>query len=283
MFADFNRLFKFRLTFIVVLSAVAGYIIAALYTDSPIDSNIVSLIFGGFFVTSSSNALNQLIEYQLDARMKRTELRPLVTGSLKASFVIFMCVILGIAGVLLLTYAFNWLAGFIALASLVLYAFAYTPLKPFSNLAVFVGAFPGALPPLIGYVAITNAIDFPAILLFSSQFFWQFPHFWAIAWLAHEDYLKAGISLLPSHKKDRKSATQILLYTFFLVPISLLPFSIQIAGMIYATSAVVLGIGFLYTAISLFSNLDNNNARKVLFYSFAYLPLLQLAWIIDQL
>lgn len=283
MFADFNRLFKFRLTFIIVLSAIAGYIIASLYKGLPIDSNIVSLIFGGFFVTAASNALNQLIEYKLDAQMKRTELRPLVTGSLKASFVIFMCIILGVSGVLLLTYAFNWLAGLIALASLILYAFAYTPLKPFSNWAVFVGAFPGALPPIIGYVAITNEIDFPAILLFSSQFFWQFPHFWAIAWLAHEDYSKAGFSLLPSHKKDRKSATQIVLYTFFLIPISLLPFSIQIVGMVYAVSAIVLGVGFLYTTILLFSNLDNNNARKVLFYSFAYLPLLHLAWIIDQL
>ncbi len=213
---DYAMLSKFRLSFLVVFSAVIGYIFGV--TGFYNITGIFWLALGGLLVTGASNAINQVIEKDIDKLMSRTQDRPLPGERMTVIEAIVTAGVMGIGGILIITYFFNPTAGVLAAVSLLSYAFVYTPMKRISSIAVFLGAIPGALPPAIGYVCATGKIDFVAAVLFGIQFLWQFPHFWAIAWVQYEDYKKAGIMLLPSASgKTRMSAIQNVIYCIALL------------------------------------------------------------------
>ena len=280
--SDVIQLSKVRLTSSVVFSAIAGYFIAGGSYDS---LHLFYLIVGGFLVVASSNGFNQLIEIDLDSMMKRTENRPLPTKRMNPKEALLISLLMGLIGVSLL-FLINYRSGFLGAFSVFLYVLAYTPLKRISSISVFVGAFPGAFPFMLGWVAVTNSYDIEALILFSIQFIWQFPHFWAIAWVSSEDYQRAGFKMLPG-PKDRSTAFKALIYTIFLIPISVLPV-FGIAGklqlsLVAALLAVVAGLWFLTKAVKLFKTLDDADARRLMISSFIYLPILQLIYVIDKL
>lgn len=273
---------KARLNLSVVYSALAGYLLGA---PSINWQALVFLSIGGFLVVGSANGFNQVIERDRDALMDRTKNRPIPSGRLSVLEALIASTIMGGVGLLLL-YLINPLTlGFGAFA-LFMYVLVYTPLKAKGPIAVFVGALPGAIPALLGWVAATNDFDIEPGTLFAIQFLWQFSHFWAIAWIVDDDYKKANYILLPSGERDTKSAIQILLYTFFIIPVSMLPaFGLTgslvlspIAGVI----AFILGLVFLYFAWRLFVSREIKDARKLMFFSIIYLPLLQLMLVIDK-
>ncbi|MCX6183227.1 MAG: heme o synthase [Bacteroidetes bacterium] len=274
---------KFRLASLVVFSAVITFIVAVKtgggdYTGM----QILWLTLGGFLVTAASNGYNQVIEKDLDKLMSRTMNRPLPQNKMSVTEGIILASIMGIGGVFILGYYLNPLTGLLGLIALILYALVYTPMKRKTPFAVFVGAFPGALPPLIGWVAYANEINFFGLSVFAVQFMWQFPHFWAIAWRLHEDYTKAGFKMLPSPGgRDKASAFQILLYSLFLIPVSLLPGAFLLSGMFYTVVAIIAGSVFAYQAYTLYTKLDIASATKLMFGSFLYLPIVQLALLID--
>ncbi len=273
---------KFRLSLLVVFSAVIGYIFGSnsFYNIT----HIFWLVLGGTLVTCASNAINQVIEKDIDKLMSRTQNRPLPTERMNATEAILAAGIMGVAGIVILTSFFNDLAGILSAISLLLYAFVYTPLKRVSPVAVFVGAIPGALPPMIGYVCATNRIDFVAVVLFSVQFIWQFPHFWSIAWLQFEDYKKAGIMLLPSASgKTRMSAIQNVIYCSVLLVVSMIPYFFNMIGWFANTFIVAVGIMFLWMAWSHYRKCDDKTARILMFGSFLYLPVMQLALVIGKI
>ena len=275
----YTQLLKFRLSFLVALSAVFGYAMAA--GSAATWSQLLWIGLGGFMITGASNALNQLFEKDVDKLMKRTENRPLPTKRLNNSEALVYALVIGIVGVVLIGYFFNLPSALLGIIGLLLYAFVYTPMKKLSPFAVFVGAIPGALPPLIGWVAYSGQIGPEGLLLFAFQFFWQFPHFWAIAWILDEDYQRAGFRLLPSQSgKSKFSALLILVYTLCLVPLAVFPFKegmIGIGGMI---ALMVLGLIFAIPAFSLYRKLEEASAKKVMFASFLYLPAIQLAFLL---
>ena len=280
--SDVIQLSKLRLTSSVVFSAIAGYFIAGGSYDS---AQLFYLIVGGFLVVASSNGFNQLIEIDLDSKMKRTENRPLPTKRMNPKEALFISLFMGLIGVSLL-FLINSRSGFLGAFSVFLYVLAYTPLKRISSISVFVGAFPGAIPFMLGWVAVTNSYDIEALILFSIQFIWQFPHFWAIAWASSEDYQRAGFKMLPG-PKDRSTAFKALVYTIFLIPISILPVfgitgKLQLS-IVAALLAVVTGLWFLTKAVKLFKTLDDADAKKLMISSFIYLPILQLIYVIDKL
>jgi protoheme IX farnesyltransferase len=280
--ADYGQLIKIRLTFTVILSAALGFLLASGSTINYM--HLLLLITGGFFVVGSANGINQIIEKNYDRLMLRTADRPVATGRMSVAEAAIFCLVLGISGVFLLNYFLNPLSGWLALGSLVSYAFLYTPLKRVSPVAVFVGAFPGAIPPMLGWVAVTGALDQVALALFMLQFFWQFPHFWAIAWVLDEDYKRAGYRLLPSFEgKGKRSAIQMVWYTFVLIPLGLAPYMLGITGIISAVFSVAAGLLFLYFSVKLFRSCENNDARKLMFASFLYLPAVLLAYVLDKL
>jgi len=263
-------LLKFRLSMLVVFSSVIGYLFG-----SKLSFDLYKLFFlalGGSLVTFSSNAINQYIEKETDKLMLRTQNRPLPTNKLGGMEVILFIGITAFSGLSILALVFNATTALLSALSLLLYGFFYTPLKRISSIAVFVGAIPGALPPLLGYVAATNALDQNAIWLFLVQFFWQFPHFWAIAWVSFDDYKRAGIMLLPS--KDGKSKTStviILMYTLMLIPLSIYPFFKLNIGLLGASIILLSSVIFSFQAFKLFKNAVDAEARKLMFYSFGYL------------
>jgi protoheme IX farnesyltransferase len=273
---DYYLLVKFRLTFIVVFSSLITYAIASGSNFSY--ESLAMLFLGGFLITGAANALNQVFEKDVDKLMVRTANRPLAQERMTPTEAILAAGLFGLAGVSLLWYWFNDLAAIIGALSLITYSFIYTPLKRISSVAVFVGAIPGALPPMIGWVAATGQITIEAYIITTIQFLWQFPHFWAIAWVAHEDYSRAGFKLMPSSGgRDRFSATQIVFYTIALIPVSILLF---FRGNITPVATVVIavsGLIFLYYGIKLWKSCDTNDAKKVMFASFVYLPLVLLA------
>lgn len=280
--SDYSALAKFRLSFLVVFSAVIGYLFAAPAILTV--TSIVLLVIGGMLVTSASNAINQIIERDIDKLMTRTQTRPLPTERMNVTEAIFAAGIMGISGILILTYFFNPIAGVLSALSLLSYAFVYTPLKRISPIAVFVGAIPGALPPMIGYVCATGNIDFTALVLFSIQFIWQFPHFWAIAWVQYEDYKKAGIMLLPSASgKTRMSAVQNVIYCTMLLVVSMIPYFFNMVGAIGTVFIAVAGVVFLWMAWNHYKNCDDKTARVLMFGSFLYLPVVQLALVIGKI
>ncbi|MFT4755796.1 MAG: protoheme IX farnesyltransferase [Vicingaceae bacterium] len=279
--ADYAAFFKLRLASLVVFSAILGYLIAV---DSVIWVDLFWLCLGGFLVTGSSNGYNQIIERDLDKLMDRTKVRPLVTGRMTKNEALAVAGVAGGLGVLILWFLLNPLSGVLALISLVLYVAVYTPLKQKTPWAVFVGAFPGAIPPMLGWVAATGHFGLEPGLLFALQFMWQFPHFWAIAWKASDDYAKAGFYLLPSKGgKDFTSAFLILLYSLFLLLVSVLPVVFGFTGNIALVVIIIAGGIMIYPSIQLFKNKSDKAATKVMFASFIYVPMVLLAWYIDKI
>ena len=269
--ADYVSFTKMRLSLLVVFSAVFGYLIAAPTVDFTI---LLLLIIGGYLVTGASNGFNQIIERDLDKLMKRTKNRPLPTGRMSLTEAYITATVMGAAGILLLYFGINPLCGVLGALALFLYVLIYTPLKRISPIAVFVGAFPGSIPPMLGWVAYSGHFGLAPGLLFAVQFMWQFPHFWAIAWKADEDYAKAGFKLLPSKSgKSRTSALIILVYALFTIPISFLPAAFGIVKMWTIIPMFLIGMGFSFPAIKLYFKLSEKSATRLMFYSFAYLPL----------
>lgn len=280
--SDYNQLIKMRLTLTVVFSAVMGFLLATGPETQMMDLLWVAL--GGFLVVGSSNGINQIIEKNFDKLMHRTANRPIATGRMSIAEAAVFCSLMGIAGVAILSFLLNPLTGWLALACLLSYAFLYTPLKRVSPVAVFVGAFPGALPPTLGYVAVTGVIDQVALALFALQFFWQFPHFWAIAWILDEDYKRAGYRLLPSFEgRGKRSARQMVWYTFVLIPMGLLPWYLGVSGWISAVVSVAAALAFLYYAVKLYISCNDKDAKVLMFASFLYLPVVLLAFVLDKL
>ncbi|NEM98073.1 heme o synthase [Pontibacter burrus] len=274
------KLLKFRLSFTVSFSSAIGFILGR-----PVASywEIALVFLGGMLVTGSANIINQILEKEHDKHMKRTAKRPLPTGSLSVSEAIVFCVITGLAGALLLGYTFNVLAAALSIVSLILYGFVYTPLKRISPICVFVGAIPGAMPPLIGWVAATGTLGVEAWILFGIQFIWQFPHFWAIAWVLDDDYKKAGFKMLPMEGgKNLKTAIQIMIYTLLLIPLSLLPLQFGMTGKTSALIAVVCGVLFLAQTFYLMRTCSKKAAMNIMFGSFLYLPIVQIAFVLDK-
>lgn len=276
-------LFKLRLASLVVVSAVLGYLMG-IPAGAFSWLSIAGLIIGGTLLTGASNALNQVLEVREDAQMRRTGDRPLVRGTLSSNEAVLAAFVAGGIGTLMLWLLFGPLTGILGFISLFMYVALYTPLKQYSPWAVFVGAFPGAFPPMLGYVAATGQFGLGPGLLFAMQFMWQFPHFWAIAWVLDEDYRRAGFKLLPSSGgRDRSSAFLILLYTLFVIPIGMLPWVFGFTGMVAMVVAVLAGVVMLVPAWRLYRSRDVRDARKLMFASFIYLPIVQLAYVLDRL
>ena len=280
--SDFNKLIKLRLTLTVVFSASVSFLIGSKVQGDIIWINWLILTFGGFLVTSAANGFNEIIEKDFDKLMSRTMDRPIPSGRMNTGQALVLSLFMGIAGTLILV-KLNFLTGVLSVFSIFLYAFVYTPMKRVSPIAVFVGAFPGALPPLIGYFAAFNnpSISWIPVILFIIQFVWQFPHFWAIAWVLDEDYKKAGFMLLPTTRRDKISATITLFSTILLIPIGLMPVFYGFGGYVYAVVSIIGGMYFSWQAIGLFNKLDVLSAKKLMYASFFYLPLLQLTLLFD--
>ncbi len=269
---------KFRLSFLVILSALSGYLFAG-------GSNLLEIFYlmvGGTLVTAASNGANQIWEKDLDIIMKRTQNRPLPRGWMSLREAYLVCAFSLVVGSILL-YLINWQSAALGLLAFVSYVFIYTPMKRVSPWAVFVGAFPGAIPPFLGAIAATDKFGFLPGILFFVQFTWQFPHFWAIAWVLYDDYKSAGFSLLPSKTgKSKQSAFQIMLYSLALIPFSLVPWLLGWAGEITLIVASILGIGFFVYAYRLFTSCETADARKLMFASFVYLPIIQFVYVFDR-
>lgn len=276
----YGVLIKFKLNLTVVLSAVLCYITVAQTVEW---YKIILLSLGGFMVTGAANAINQIIEKDLDKLMSRTNQRPLVTGALTELQAAVAAGILAVVGTILLFFI-NFECGFMGAIAVFLYTVLYTPLKRTTPFAVFVGAFPGALPTLLGAIAATGTINsIEPWVLFSIQFIWQFPHFWAIAWKSSDDYERAGFFLLPSGKRDKFTARQILIYSIALIPMMLLPYVFGISGIYSAIFMVLSSVVFAYLAFDFYTTLDTKKVTVLMFTSFFYLPLIQIAMCIDKI
>lgn len=278
----FIELLKPRLSFLVSFSSGFGYILA-LNTQVNV-LTLLGICLGGFLISGAAVIINQIKEKEYDALMKRTKNRPLPTSKINDKEAYAFGGLVLLLGVGLLYMTSNPLAILLSLISLILYSYVYTPLKRVGPIAVFVGAIPGALPPLIGWVAASGAISVEALVIFGLQFVWQFPHFWAIAWVADEDYKKAGFKLLPSGgKKDFGTAINIMIYTLFLLPLGLLPAYFGLTGINSAVIATICGCGFLAQTFSLMRDHSDKAALKIMFGSFLYLPIVQIAYLLDKI
>jgi protoheme IX farnesyltransferase len=285
IYFDFKAITKAGLAVSVVFSSIAGFLLGV--TDFASLSGVVllKLIIGGYCMVGASNAFNQVIEKDLDALMDRTKNRPIPSGRMESNLALIIAVALTILGIVLL-YTINPKSAMFGAISIFLYTSVYTPLKTVTSLSVFVGAFPGAIPFMLGWVAATNNFGIEAGTLFLIQFFWQFPHFWAIGWFLYEDYEKAGFFMLPTGKKDKGTAMQVILYTIWLIIASLLPV-LGYTGQLYITpiAAVVvllLGLWMLFYAIRLYQLRTAKSARTLMLVSVAYITLLQLVYIFDK-
>jgi protoheme IX farnesyltransferase len=275
---DYFLLTKIRLTISVIISALTGFLFAGGGTGL----EAFYLLIGGLLVTGASNGTNQIWERNLDRKMSRTEKRPLPRKSMSiAEAVIVVAIFLGVGSWML--FQLNLNAMILGLIAYVCYAFIYTPLKQVTPWAVIVGAFPGAIPPMLGAIAVTNEFSALPGVLFFVQFVWQLPHFWAIAWVAHNDYQKAGFYLLPSGAgKSKKSAFRIALSALLLIPFSLAPWLLDMVGGFSVLFASLLGLVFFLYAYRLYLTLEDKAARKLMFASFIYLPLIQFVYVIDS-
>ena len=277
----FFELIKFRLSFLVTFSSVFGFLLSSNYINY---FSLFILIISGFFITGSSIINNQIIEKDSDKLMNRTKNRPLPTNKISSRNALFISLALCITGLILMVLFLNKLTALLSFLSLIIYTFLYTPLKKVGPIAVFVGAIPGALPPLIGWVASTNDISLEALIIFSIQFIWQFPHFWAIAWVSDDDYKRAGFKLLPNNgKKNLSTAVNIMTYTMFLIPLGLLPTIFGITGLVSGVVAVVCAILFLIQTLRLIKDYSKTSALRIMFGSFIYLPVVQLTYIFDKI
>ncbi len=278
----FIELLKLRLSFLVVFSSAFGYILGS--SGSFEWMSLLMFCLGGFLISGSAVTLNQVSEIEYDRKMKRTKSRPLPTERVFDKEALIYAVILAVAGTLVLFYFTNILTTVLSIVSLVLYVFVYTPLKRVGPIAVLVGAIPGALPPLLGWTAATGMVSHEALIIFGIQFIWQFPHFWAIAWIADEDYKKAGFKLLPGNgEKNINTAFQIMIYTLFLIPLGLLPTVFGLTGVISGAIATLCGVLFLAQTFRHMKNCNRNTALSIMYSSFLYLPIVQIAYLIDKI
>jgi protoheme IX farnesyltransferase len=301
---DYFQLIKFTLSFTVVFSCVICYLLAPNVVG--FDWLMILILFvAGMLVTGSANAINQAVEKNTDAMMKRTAKRPVASGRMSQGEAYAFALVAGVGGVFMMGWffkgednGFNWNAALLSAFSLFLYAFIYTPLKKVNSIAVLVGAFPGALPCLIGWVAATNMINpFATILvngkefsnaggwvLFAIQFLWQFPHFWAIAWVAHSDYSKAGFKLLPSDKGPTKfTAVQAVMYSVLMIPVGILPYYVGLSGQVSMWIVMACNLMMVMQCIRLYKEMDIKAARRVMFSSYIYLPIVLLALLADKI
>ncbi|MFM6975672.1 MAG: heme o synthase [Sphingobacteriaceae bacterium] len=280
--SDFIKLVKLRLSFLVVFSASISFLIGSKEQGSINWSNWAILTLGGFLVTAAANGFNEIIEKDLDKLMRRTSDRPIPAGRMTTGQALVLSLMMAIAGTLILV-KLNFLTSLLSVFSIFLYAFVYTPMKRKSPIAVFIGAIPGALPPLIGYFAAFQhpQVSWIPVIMFLIQFVWQFPHFWAIAWVLDEDYKKAGFRLLPTTRPDQPSAIVILISTLILIPVSLMPTFYHFGGYTLAVISALSGVYFFYTAIVLYKKLDITAARRMMYVSFVYLPIVQLSLLFD--
>lgn len=275
-------LLKPRLSFLVAFSCAFGY---ALATKGSVNwPTMLMLTFGGFLLSGASVCINQIIEKDLDAIMTRTMYRPIPTAKVSVQEASVFAALCAITSIIILWIYTNPITVILSIISMVLYSFVYTPLKRVGPIAVFVGAIPGALPPLLGWVAATGSISHEAMIIFGIQFIWQFPHFWAIAWVADDDYKKAGFKLLPSGGgKDLNTAIQIMIYTMFLIPLGLLPATFGITGLNSGIVATVCGVAFFAQTFSLMKTGSTQSAKRIMFGSFLYLPIVQIAYLLDKI
>ena len=282
LFSEILILTKHKLSLSVVFSSVASYLIAfevfSIYT-------LFLLILGGFFVVGASNGFNQIIERNRDALMIRTKRRPLPTGGLSLNQAILICTILSFLGLFIL-YIINFRTAFFGLISMIIYLGLYTPLKPITPLSVFFGAIPGAIPFMLGWVAVTNKFSIETGILFMIQFFWQFPHFWAIGWVSHDDYLKGGFKMLPSGKRDNATAFQIVFYTIWMILVSTLPyfnFTGEFSIGLYSLVLILIsGLFMLFQAIRLMKYKDKQNAIRLMYTSIFYISFIQIIFVLDK-
>jgi len=278
---DYMLLVKFNLSFMVVFSAVVSYLLAPKVTGFDLQA-IILLFVGGMLVTGSANAINQALEKDTDAMMKRTAGRPVAAGRMTVAEAMSFAIICGLAGVMLLWH-FNFLTAALSVFSLFFYAFIYTPLKKVSSVAVLAGAIPGAMPCLIGWAAGNDSLTAGGWILFALQFFWQFPHFWAIAWIAHKDYSAAGFKLLPSGDGQTKySALQAVIYSLVLLPVGVMPYFSGMSGVVSLFVVLVANLFMIGTCVRLYLDMTSQAARRVMFGSYIYLPVVLLALLIDK-
>ncbi len=282
IFADFKEITKARLAVSVVFSSIAGYFLGAVEISY---LSLFLLSFGGYCMVGASNAFNQIIEKDLDALMNRTKNRPIPSGRMSVTTAMVIAVVLTIVGLVSL-YILNPKTAMFGAISIFLYTSVYTPLKTKTPLSVFVGAFPGAIPFMLGWVAATNEFGIEPGTLFMIQFFWQFPHFWALGWMLDEDYKKGGFKMLPTGKKDKGTALQIIMYTIWMMVISIIPvfgitgrlqLSIAAAILIFA-----MGLGMLFFAMRLYERKDNKSAKNLMLASVTYITLMQVVYVVDK-
>lgn len=283
---DYKQLIKFTLSFTVVFSSVIAYMLAPNVVEYDFVS-ILLLLLGGMLVTGSANAINQVTEKDTDAVMKRTGNRPVASGRMSVQEATAFAFIAAIVGSLILWLYFSWYAAGLALLSLFIYGFVYTPLKKVNSIAVLVGAIPGALPCLIGWAAAYDGENFSwtgGWILFAIQFLWQFPHFWAIAWVAHQDYSKAGFKLLPSQQGPTKfTAIQTVIYSLLMIPVGMLPYFFNMSGVVSMWILVAANMFMVLQCVRLYINMDVKSARRVMFSSYIYLPIVLLALLADKI
>ncbi len=282
LLTDLKQLIKVGLSFSVVFSSVAGYLLAV---DVINYTTLISLAIGGFFMVGASNTFNQIIEKDTDAIMQRTKNRPLPTGRMSVNFALSIAILLTILGLSIL-YSINPKTALFGAISIFIYTSVYTPLKSVTPLTVFVGAIPGAIPFMLGWVAATNEFGIEAGFLFMIQFFWQFPHFWSIGWLQFEEYKKAGFNMLPMNTKDKGAVKQIIFYTAIMILVSIAPV-LKVSGSfyIYPASAIIvalLGCLMLYYGIKLHKSEQNTDARKLMLASVLYITLVQVVYVVDK-
>ena len=281
-FKAYMDLLKFRLSALVTFSAVFGFVLGH-HGQNFSWSGLIGLVVGGFLISGASGAANEIKEREFDKLMKRTKTRPLPMEIISVKEAYWFAVLAAISGVLLLAYFTDMLTTGLGILSMILYVFVYTPLKRVGPIAVLVGAIPGAMPPLLGWTAVTGSITYEALIIFGIQFIWQFPHFWAIAWVSDEDYKKAGFKLLPSGgQKDLNTAIQIMIYTLFLLPLGLLPTYFGLTGLNSGIVATICGVLFLAQTFSLMKDCSRKSALKIMFGSFLYLPITQIAYLLDK-
>jgi heme o synthase len=275
------QLLKFRLSLLVAFSCAFGFVLASRDTNV---YTLFMLFMGGFLLSGASVTINQVMEIEYDKVMTRTMNRPLPTGRVSVPEAIVFAIVCFVLSIAILWASSNVLTVGLSVVSMILYCFVYTPLKRVGSIAVFVGAVPGALPPLLGWVAATGTLSYEALLIFGIQFIWQFPHFWAIAWVADDDYKKAGFKLLPlGGQKDLNTAIQIMIYTLFLLPLGLLPAVFGVTGIHSAFVVTICGVLFLAQTFSLMKTVSRQSAMRIMFGSFFYLPIVQIAFLLDKL
>lgn len=283
---DYLKLIKVSLSIMVVFSSVISFLLVPELGEKFVNPLQMAILLGiaGMLVTGSANAINQAVEKNTDALMKRTANRPVAAGRMSVTEAWVFAIIAGALGVYMLGYFFNWTAAGLGAFSLFLYAFIYTPLKKVNSIAVLVGAFPGALPCLIGWAAGNEVLTAGGWVLFVLQFIWQFPHFWAIAWIAHKDYSAVGFKLLPSAEgPTRFTAVQAIIFSLLLVPVGVIPYFLEMSGVVSLIIVLLANLFMVWRCVQLYRSMDVKAARKVMFGSYIYLPVVLLALLLDKI